>query len=520
MSPSILRAACGALLFAGVCALPASAQDSRPESRGESRPAADDAESRPADGAPRRGRRRGGPPRVDREGGSAAAAAGTETRPEKAAAATSKPEAASRPASPFTAIVDGVVYTVSGPVLRKGTVLIKDDKIVDVGRDVVVPDGAKVIDARGKHVTPGLVAISCSGTFTSGFSPRGEEKPADQFDPFNQRMLMALSSGITAGCDGAFSGGPGMFGGLVRGARGGGSPTGLIAGFVGKHCYGSIDGVAVKEGAALVFQYGASDVLNKAATKDALRKAVDARKKRAEAASDPAKRDQKAETPDETTRNWIRVFDGDLPCVATAEEAADLVALAELSDEFDLPIVVAGGKEAWTCAARLGRSRLTFVLNPRNRDMYFNDAPNPFAVADNGWRITNAAALTETGLKWCVQPLGSSAGTGGLMGRDLLQLNMDAAFTVRGGVSEEEALASITLRPAQFLKVADRIGSLDIGKDADVVVMDLDPLDYRSFAETVLVNGRIAYEKDKVSFFNHVQTDRTKGLKGSWANER
>ena len=52
------------------------------------------------------------------------------------------------------------------------------------------------------------------------------------------------------------------------------------------------------------------------------------------------------------------------------------------------------------------------------------------------------------------------------------------------------------------------------------MISDLDPLDYRSFAEVVLVNGKTVYEKDKVSFFNHIQTDRSKGLKGKWWNER
>ncbi|HYC78462.1 MAG TPA: amidohydrolase family protein, partial [Planctomycetota bacterium] len=83
--------------------------------------------------------------------------------------------------------------------------------------------------------------------------------------------------------------------------------------------------------------------------------------------------------------------------------------------------------------------------------------------------------------------------------------------------TEEAALAAITLRAAEILRIQDRVGSLEPGKDADVVVMDLDPLDYRSFAEIVLVNGRTVYEKDKSSFFNHVQTDRSKGLKGTWS---
>ena len=87
-------------------------------------------------------------------------------------------------------------------------------------------------------------------------------------------------------------------------------------------------------------------------------------------------------------------------------------------------------------------------------------------------------------------------------------------------MSDDAALRAVTLSAAETLKIADRVGSLDPGKDADLVISDLDPLDYRSFAEVVLVNGKTVYEKDKVSFFSHIQTDRSKGLKGKWWNER
>ena len=519
MTPTLKPAGLFLLLavFAGGPA--ASAQDSRPESRPESQPS----DSRPTEdsatpeSAPRR--RRGGRTRPEGATSGGGPTSAPETRPESNPTATAAPVAESQPTSPFTAVVGGIVYTVSGPVLRRGTVLIKDDKIVEVGRDVAVPAGAKVIDAAGKHVSPGLVALSSFGTFSSGFTPRGEEKPADQFDPYNLRMLMALSSGITTACEGAVSAGPGMFGGMIRGNRGAGTPIGQLTGFVGKHCYGSIDGFTLKEGVALSVQYSAGEPLSKAQTEEAVKKAVEFRKKRGDAASDPAKKDAKPETTDDTTRLWVRVLDGDLPCFITADEKADLLAVAELSERFQLPVTVLGGREAWTTAPQLARARMSFILNPRVRDSS-GDWANPFGHEPNGWSVENAAKITAAGLRFAVQPLQSSVGTGGLAGRDLLQLNMDAAFTVRGGVSEEDALASVTLRAAEMIKIADRVGSLEEGKDADLVIMDLDPLDYRSFAEITIVNGRIVYEKDKSSLFNHVQTDRSKGLKGSWANER
>jgi hypothetical protein len=497
-------------LVALVVASVALAQDSRPESGPDSGPAASRTESGPASRGRGRGRGRFG----RGEGADSRAETRADSRPDEGAA--------SKPVSPFLAIKDGILYPVSSPVVRRGTVLIKDDKIVDVGRDVTIPEGARVIDARGKHVTPGLVSVTVFGTFAGGFTPRGEEKTADQFDPYNQRMLMALSSGITTGCEGALQGGGGFFGGGGRGGgRGLGTPIGQLAGFVGKHAYGSIEGVTVRDTAALLVQYGAGDLLNRGQTRDAVRKAVEYRKKRSDWIAELAagKKDAKQPPLDDPTKNWVRVLDGELPCLVSSDDRNDLEAVADLSVEFELPLVVLGANEAWTIAPRLARAKLSFILNPRQRDSA-GAWNNPAAPHENGWSVENAARLSAAGFRWCVQPLSASVGTGGLMGRDLLQLNMDAAFTVRGGATEEEALAAVTLRPAEILKIADRVGSLEVGKDGDVAIMDLDPLDYRSFAEFTVVNGRVVYEKDKTSFFNHVQTDRSKGLKGSWANER
>ena len=74
----------------------------------------------------------------------------------------------------------------------------------------------------------------------------------------------------------------------------------------------------------------------------------------------------------------------------------------------------------------------------------------------------------------------------------------------------------ITVPVAQILKIDDRVGSLDVGKDADILVMDREPLDYRSFVDLAYVNGRVAYDRSKVNLWNHIQTDRSKGLKKGW----
>jgi imidazolonepropionase-like amidohydrolase len=482
-----LRAAAWIALALAACAS-AQIPESRPESRAESRPELLEAESAPQS-RPRRPQRR---PRSE---------SGPSTRPD------SRPDsrAESKPAeSPFLAIVNGTVYPVSGPVIRQGTVLVKDGKIVEVGRNVQVPPEARVVDARNKHVTPGLVAVRAFGTFGTAFSARGEEKQSDQANPFSQTMLMALSSGITTACEGGSQ-----------------LPQGQLGGFIGKHTYGTLEGMSLREPAALFLQYSGGDMSARYQTRETLQKAAEHRTKMKAYVAELAagKRDAKAPTADEAVKNLVRAMDGEIPCFVQGTTALDLQGLADLSLEFDLPLVVLDAREAWTMTGRLARAKISVIVNPRQRGQGGNE-PTRFYEDPSGWSIETAAKLDAAGVPWCVQSLSPFVSTGGIAGRDLMQLNMDAAFTVRGGTSEEAALRAVTLSAAEILKVDDRVGSLDRGKDADVAIFDLDPLDYRSFAETVFVNGKIVYEKDKVSFFNHIQTDRSKGLKGRWWDER
>ena len=87
----------------------------------------------------------------------------------------------------IVAVVGGDIHTVTGPVVRKGTILIEDGKIKEIGQSVEVPDDAKVIDAAGKTVTPGFVAISMSRVGV-GQAPSGKEKLVDGLNPFDRNI--------------------------------------------------------------------------------------------------------------------------------------------------------------------------------------------------------------------------------------------------------------------------------------------------------------------------------------------
>ena len=134
-------------------------------------------------------------------------------------------------------------------------------------------------------------------------------------------------------------------------------------------------------------------------------------------------------------------------------------------------------------------------------------------VAPSGGSIENAAILHRHGVPIAIFPVGSLFAPGGgvslsgLAGRDLLNLPLEAAFAVRGGLSNEAAIRAITLDAARLLGVDDRIGSIEVGKDAGFVITDGDLLHYLSLPQYTIVNGRIAYDQEEAGILDHIRPD-------------
>jgi len=89
----------------------------------------------------------------------------------------------------------------------------------------------------------------------------------------------------------------------------------------------------------------------------------------------------------------------------------------------------------------------------------------------------------------------------------MMALPMEAAFAVSGGLDEQTALEAITITAAEIIGVADRVGSLQVGKDADIIILDGHPFHHKTFVETTLINGKILYEKSKSIYFSHITHD-------------
>ena len=374
----------------------------------------------------------------------------------------------------YLAITGGTVHTVSGGVRHGITILCRNGRIVEMGPRVRIPEGATIVDATGHHVYPGLVAVQSSGIVGGG-------NPADSTDPFSFSMTLGLAGGIT---------------------------TAITGNGAAKLTFGTLDDHVLATNLWRSISYDTRNPRGRARLRGALDEAREHLRERARYelerrvnpdAKEPARpRGQAAEL--------LPLLTGEARALISANGVHEILQACDLADEYGIEIVILGGVEAWTVADRLGRSGVSVILRPRQIS-----EPNENLMRENGSTIQNAAILHAHGVPVAVTPAGSLFGggsgisLGGLAGRDNLHLPMAAAFTVRGGLSNADAIRTITLDAARVLGIDDRVGSIDVGKDADFAITDGDLLHYMTHVQWTIVNGRIAYDKSKDTLFSHIR---------------
>ena len=384
-----------------------------------------------------------------------------------------------------TAIQGGDLYTITGGIIKNGTILIKDGKISDIGQNIEIPKDAKVIDARGKVVMPGLVAVNAE-VGVIGYPDI--TKIADSLDPFEFSVSLAVASGITTAM-------------VSAGRPSGDNPIGGTTAVI-KTFYGDLDQMLVKESVVQPVMISNRDWLRKTTFKQNLRKAQSYLRKLAEYQQAGDKK--KAEEPKKPggLDEYIRLLQREVPAALTASTTGDILAALELVDEFGIRLILADAVEAWIVAEEIAKRDVRVVINPRQKQR-----PNEDISGPSGSNLENAAILKKAGVKFAIIPPSTNFETWGVVGRDMMALPMEAAFAVSGGLDEQTALEAITITAAEIIGVADRVGSLQVGKDADIIILDGHPFHHKTFVESTLINGKVLYEKEKSIYFSHITND-------------
>lgn len=382
--------------------------------------------------------------------------------------------AATPAAAQTIAITGGTVHPVSGPAIPNGTVLIQDGRIAAVGANVAIPAGAVRIDATGKTVTPGLfesatnialVEVDAVGA-TNDYRMDDEDHVAAAFnvaDGINPRSMVIpviRISGVTTTVSRPS-------GGLIAG-------QGIAIDLIGDR----VDEMAIRSPIAMFGSVSENEHDAGGNTRGGLfmrlREALDD-------ARAWARNPQGFERGESRQFSISRldlaalqpVLRGEVPLVLEAHRASDIQTAIRIADEYDLRLIISGGTEGWMVAEDLARARVPVLVK------VLRNLPESFESL--GARYDNAALLRRAGVQVAI--------TTGETYR-AFNIRQEAGNAVAYGLPYDEALRAVTLYPAQIFGMADRYGSLEPGKVANVVVWDGDPLELLTDVEHVIIRGR------------------------------
>ena len=388
-------------------------------------------------------------------------------------------------AAQTTAIVGGTVHTV-GPAgtIEKATVIIEDGIITAVGKNVVAPSGATIVDAAGKILTPGLftpfgqlglVEVSSSAGPPDGLQ-RGDQFTAsfdiaDAYNPRSTLIAVTRIEGVTRALIAPFP----------RRADGAGNRSHVISGLAAVVNLGDQSGPIDLRSAALVVSLGESGSglagASRAAALLVLRNALDeaidygANKGAFERGQ---RRDYTHSVADLDALQGV--LTGDIPLLVNIHRASDMEVLIRLTAEYGVRTIIMGGTEAWMIADQLAAANIPVLMGPTA------NLPSNFDRINA--RRDAAGLLVSAGVK--VGFAGPQSQT-----HNARNITQSAGNAVSEGMSWDDALRAITLAPAEIYGVADQVGSIEAGKQADIVIWPDDPLELTSYPERVFIKGDV-----------------------------
>lgn len=372
-------------------------------------------------------------------------------------------------AQDVVAIMAGKIITVSGPDIANGVVIVRNGKIAAIGANVPIPDNAIVLKAP--VIMPGMVEAHTS---------RGMDAPnenvavvpfvntADGIDPVNITFEDALRDGITTLH--ILPGNATVIGG-----------TGIIVKPIGP----TIENMLVKKPSAMKLSLAPSGGRNRMAQVEELRRAFDDfdvyRQQLTERRADQKKAGQPEEEFDPRQQAMQDLVDGKLTAFVYCPSDADVVRAIDLIEARKLKAVLVLGPDCYKTAPLIAKKKLSVVLDPQIITWETDEE------TQKEIRHVIPTYFHNAGVKYALEVQNSTFGS--------RYLWYQAATAVSFGVPRAEALRAITLTPAELIGVGDRLGSLDVGKDANILLLTGDPLDAKSWVDTVLIEGKIAYER-------------------------
>lgn len=388
-------------------------------------------------------------------------------------------------------IKGGSVYTITKGVIPEGCILVKNGKIQKVGKNLVPPKDALVLKAKNKWIMPGFVVAHASAF---GIHPliKEDKNPEiiNYLDPFGLELRLCLASGITT-----FSPNLGLVSRYAREKIKNYSFRNAILNPV----YGHLNEILIKEPAYLYIHMPGLTASEKEELRGLFQRAREFISKEMEEKKSKSIKKPKAPKVPPDLKYYVAVLKKELPVRFNADIKKDILKVLAFVDEFDVRAQILGAAEGWLVADEIGRRNISTILQP---EKFL--AADHYQYPPNGSNIKNTLLQKENGVRFSIINTYPSVSTTGMLGNDLLTFPLAGSYAIRGGLDEKDALEAITLRPAELLGMSHRLGSLEVGKDADIIILDGNPFDYRTYVEYTILNGQVLYDKSKSTFFRKI----------------
>lgn len=384
------------------------------------------------------------------------------------------------------ALINGKIMTMTGPIYERGSIVVRGEKIAALTPDSLptsATSGAQVIDVSGKYVLPGFIdAHTHLGIYEEIYRIEGDDtnETSDPITP-HLRALDAVNMEDIAFDDA-------VRGGVTTVMTGPGSAN-VIGGLsvVMKTRAKTADQAVLKNPAGLKAALGENPKrvygdrkktpTTRMATAALLRETLAAAQNYADKLKKGKEDPDKKPDRDLKLEAMLPVISGEIPLLIHAHRADDIVTGLRIADEFHLKVIIQHGTEAHKIPEELVLRGTPAVIGPSL------SSRAKVELKDRSFKT--AGVLAQAGVKVALMTDHPVV--------PVQYLPLLAALNVKEGMDEEEALRAITINPAQILGIADRVGSLEAGKDADIIVLSGSPLDWRTKVELVLISGSIVY---------------------------
>jgi imidazolonepropionase-like amidohydrolase len=390
----------------------------------------------------------------------------------------------------ITAIRGATVHPVNGPVIPEGTVVVNDGKIVAVGQsaDVRIPEGAAIIPGEGLHVYPGLIDAGTilglaeleSARETQDFREGGDFQPdlraSIAVNPDSELIPVTRANGVLSVVTRPT-------GSMIAGQ----SALINLAGWVPREM-AIVDplGLHVELPSGLPY-YSVFDPSVTPMGRNLARRQREERMRRLkdlfqQAKAYDAARSQASAVPvNPRLEALVPYAKGEKPVVFEAQRKTEIADALKFAEELKLKIVVCGAVDAWKLADELKRKDVPVIVGPTMAMPQERDDPFDAAFA-------NPMFLHKTGVRFCIRSEGGS---------NARNLPYQAAMAVSYGLPPEEGLKSVTLYPAQILGVADQLGSIEVGKRANLVLTSGDILQATTQVLAIAIDGKFMPPESK-----------------------